>query len=98
MDLFRFRNLGLGLTAASVPPPGPRGGGGGDTAATADADGSSDSGGNVAVLLTDAPTDIYEQINVTVTGITLLPREDSDEEAISLLDEPRTLDILALRD
>ncbi|WP_440996539.1 DUF4382 domain-containing protein [Arhodomonas sp. SL1] len=99
MDLFRFRNLGLGLTAASVLLLGAcGGGGGGDTAATADADGSTDSGGNVAVLLTDAPTDIYEQINVTVTGITLLPREDSDEEAISLLDEPRTLDILALRD
>ncbi|WP_435104180.1 DUF4382 domain-containing protein [Arhodomonas sp. AD133] len=87
--------LGLSLAACG-------GGGGSD-----DNDNSADGGstetasttGNVAVLMTDAPTDTYEQINLTVTGITLLPDEDAtDVEPVTLFEGERTVDLLQLRD
>ncbi len=55
--------------------------------------------GNVGVLITDAPTLLYDEIHVTITGIVLLPREDaSDAEQVVLFEGEETIDILQLRD
>ena len=62
---------------------------------------ASGDGGSVAVLITDAPTEVYDEIWVTFTRISLLPREDSeDAEAVVLFEDAdgETLDLLQLRD
>ncbi len=85
--------LGLSLTACGGgggSDDGDTGGGSTETASTT---------GNVAVLMTDAPTDVYEQINLTVTGITLLPEDEAtDVEPVTLFEGERTVDLLQLRD
>lgn len=69
------------------------GGGGGGSAAS---DGQPT--GNVAILVTDAPTDLYDQILLTITAIELLPEEDSEAGAINLFSGEETIDLLQLRD
>ncbi|MGM0552338.1 MAG: DUF4382 domain-containing protein [Pseudomonadota bacterium] len=72
-------------------------GSGGDTGSVQ----ASGDSGSVAVLITDAPTDVYDEIRVTFTRISLLPREDSDDaEAVVLFEDAdgETLDLLQLRD
>ena len=83
--------LAAGLSLALVVA-GCGGGGGGDGAAAAG------DTGNVAVLLTDAPTDIYEEIHVTITAITLLPPDGADLAPVVLFEGEETIDLLQLRD
>ncbi len=51
--------------------------------------------GSVAILLTDAPTDAFDRVDVTLTRIELLG--DDSGNAV-LFEGERTLDLLALRD
>lgn len=52
--------------------------------------------GRVAVLMTDAPTDEFVQVFVTVTRIDLLPDEDSDDDRVTIFEGRETFDLLAL--
>ncbi len=51
--------------------------------------------GNVAILLTDAPTDAFSEVNLTITRIELLGEDGSGVEVFS---GERTIDLLSLRD
>lgn len=62
----------------------------GDTAAPNTTAGT----GSVALLLTDAPSDIFEEINITVTKAELL----SDSGAVTVFQGERTFDLLDLTD
>lgn len=96
--LRRFIGPGALLAALSLAA-GCGGGGGGSSSGTGDV--STQSDGTVAVLVTDAPTDVYDQILVTITRISLLPGEDSGaDEAVVLYEdaEGETLDLLQLSD
>ena len=64
--------------------------GGGDTASSNTSAGT----GNVALLLTDAPSDIFEEINITVVKAELL----SDSGAVTVFQGERTFDLLDLTD
>ncbi len=84
--------LAAGLSLALVVA-GCNGGGGSSDAVVAG------NTGNVAILLTDAPTDIYEEIHVTITAITLLPAdEDPDLAPVVLFEGEETIDLLQLQD
>ena len=55
--------------------------------------------GNVAILITDDPTQVYTEIYVTITEISLIPREEAADSQPSILFEgEETLDLLQLRD
>jgi hypothetical protein len=55
--------------------------------------------GNVAILITDDPTIAYGEIHVTITEISLIPRDDAaDPEPVVLFVGEETLDLLQLRD
>jgi len=62
----------------------------GDTATSNSSAGT----GSVALLLTDAPSDIFEEINITVTKAELL----SDDGAVTIFQGERTFDLLDLTD
>lgn len=98
MNTFTRITSGLGaLFVAGLLLAGCGGSSGGD-AGGVQASGES---GTVAVLITDAPTDVYDEIWVTFTRISLLPRDDSeDAEALVLFEDAdgETLDLLQLRD
>jgi len=70
----RFTVLAALVGLVSFGCGGGGGSGGGTTSSSAAATGS------VAVVLTDAPTDDFIQVFVTVTRIDLLPDEDDDED------------------
>ncbi len=62
---------------------------------------ASDDSGSVAVLITDAPTEVYDEIWVNFTRISLLSQDDSEEaEPVVLFDDVdgEALDLLQLRD
>ena len=59
--------------------------------------GSGRATGNVAIMMTDAPTEDYEQILLTITAITLLPDEESDAGEIRFFDGDEVIDLLQLR-
>jgi hypothetical protein len=97
--------LGVGLTVLAglvglvwLGWGGGGGSGGGATSSPAAATGS------VAVVLTDAPTDDFIQVFVTVTRIDLLPDEDDDEAEredrnggrVTIFEGRETFDLLAL--
>ncbi|MBT8119550.1 MAG: DUF4382 domain-containing protein, partial [Gammaproteobacteria bacterium] len=64
--------------------------GGGDSASSSTSGGT----GSVALLLTDAPSDIFEEINITVVKAELL----SDGGAVTVFQGDRTFDLLDLTD
>jgi hypothetical protein len=55
---------------------------------------TSENSGTVALLLTDAPSDIFEEINITVTMAELL----SDDGAVTIFEGNRTFNLLDLTD
>jgi len=62
--------------------------------------GNSDTGttattGRVSLLITDAPTDDFDQVNLTVESISFLGEEDGHETIV--FDESRIVDLLALQ-
>ncbi len=79
--------LGLAFALAAACSSGGGGGGGSDAA-------TSDGTGSVALLLTDAPTDIFDEINVTVIKAELL----SDGGRVTLFEGNRTFNLLDLTD
>lgn len=104
----RRGSLGIGLTVLAglvglVPLAcsGGGGGGGSDGGATSS---SASATGRVAVVLTDAPTDEFVQVFVTVTRIDLLADEDADEAdeedgnggRFTIFEGRETFDLLAL--
>ena len=55
--------------------------------------------GNVAILITDDPTQVYTEIHVTITRISLIPSEDAaGSQPWVLFEGDETLDLLQLRD
>ncbi len=60
---------------------------------TASAGGAST--GNVAILLTDAPSDAFSEVNITITRIELLGEGGS---RVEVFNGERTIDLLSLRD
>jgi len=73
--------LGLGLSAC---------GGGGTSGAV-------DGMGSVGIVLTDAPSDEFQAINMTIVEILLLP-DDDDAPPVSVFSGEQTVDLLSLRD
>lgn len=58
---------------------------------------SSKGTGTVGLMLTDAPTDDFDQINLTITRVELLG-EDEEGTRVQLFAGERTIDLLDLRD
>ncbi|HQI80564.1 MAG TPA: DUF4382 domain-containing protein [Deltaproteobacteria bacterium] len=55
--------------------------------------------GSVGVLLTDAPTDGFDHIYITITGVSLLPEgEESNPVVVFTSSDGYTVDLLDLRD
>jgi len=78
--------------------------GGGSSSSSSDAGGSETTTGSVAVLVTDAPSDEFKGIEVTVTGISLIDGEDNlieiwsnpDGQTINLLELETEAELFAL--
>ena len=73
--------------------------GGGGTGTATDADATAGRTGTVGILLTDKPADpsLFSAINATIVKVELMPEEDEDER-VSIYDgDPKTFDLLRLK-
>jgi len=57
---------------------------------------SSERSGKVAIVITDAPSDEFSEINLTITKIELLQSNDEDGEKVEIFNGEETIDLLAL--
>ena len=70
--------------------------GGSDTASLDGSNnGPSAQTGRVSLLITDGPTDEFDQVNVTLESISFISDDDSDHETI-IFDESKVINLLAL--
>jgi len=74
-------------------------GGGGGSGGSSSATGSSGSG-SVALLLADGPADEYDEINITITEVSLIPREGSGRSPVTIFQNSQGVEVnlLDLRD
>jgi len=70
-------------------------GGSGSTASTANTAGN----GSVGIVLTDGPTADFAEVNVTITGVSLIPDDDSDNNGhVVIFQGEKTINLLSLTD
>jgi hypothetical protein len=96
--LTRLRSLGVLTLAAVLAGCGGGGSDGGTGSMVGDgATGGTTSGtGTVGVTLGDAPTDDYDRVMLTLSGIELIGGDAADGEPVVISEEVITVDLLAL--